>query len=113
MRGANVQPAPMSGPRLYARLTMGLHIPSRPLTCPASYSPEVRKNGAETVPNVPKDAISTSGVQSVGQAEADLSASSAFDPPAPSDIFLRLGVMLVVALGFGLSAQCVLAVLQH
>jgi hypothetical protein len=65
------------------------------------------------VPSVPEDAISTNGLNSVGQAEADLSASSAFDPPAPSDIFVRLGVMLVVALGFGLSAQCLLAVLQH
>jgi hypothetical protein len=47
------------------------------------------------------------------EAQADLSASSAFDPPAPSDVFVRLGVMLVVALGFGLSAQLLVGILPH
>ena len=41
--------------------------------------------------------------------DADLSASSACAPPAPSEVFARLGVMLVVALAFGLSAQFLVA----
>jgi hypothetical protein len=64
------------------------------------------------MPNVSPDAISMRGAQR-HEAQADLSASSAFDPPAPSDVFVRLGVMLVVALGFGLSAQLLVGILPH
>jgi hypothetical protein len=31
--------------------------------------------------------------------------SDDFDPPAPLQIFTRLGVLLVIALGFGLAAE--------
>jgi hypothetical protein len=62
--------------------------------------------------NVPRDAIPKVGVDH-HQIDADLSASSAYAPPAPSELFARLGVMLVVALLFGLSAQVLLGILPH
>jgi hypothetical protein len=62
--------------------------------------------------NLPRDAITTTGADS-HDVHADLSASSAYDPPAPSDVFVRLVVMLVVALGFGLSAQFLVGILSH
>lgn len=40
-----------------------------------------------------------------GQSMADFDAASAEEPPAPSQMFARLGALLVVALCFGLAAQ--------
>ncbi len=37
------------------------------------------------------------------------SASSDHEPPAPLEMFARLGVLLLVALGFGLAAQLLVA----
>jgi len=62
--------------------------------------------------NVPRDAIPIAGVDHL-QIDADLSASSAEAPPAPSELFARLGAMLVVALLFGLSAQFLVGILPH
>ena len=62
--------------------------------------------------NVPREAIPKAGVGH-RQIDADLSASSAYAPPAPSELFARLGVMLVVALLFGLSAQVLVGILPH
>jgi len=45
--------------------------------------------------------------------DTDFLASSAFNPPAPSELFARLGAMLVIALGFGLSAQFLVGILPH
>jgi hypothetical protein len=39
------------------------------------------------------------------QTMADFDAASAEEPPAPSDIFARLGVLVAVAACFGLAAQ--------
>jgi hypothetical protein len=41
---------------------------------------------------------------------ADFDAASAEEPPAPSDMFARLGLLLVVALCFGLAAQLLVGV---
>ena len=35
------------------------------------------------------------------------------DPPAPSQIFTRLGVLLVIALGFGLAAELLAQLPPH
>ena len=61
--------------------------------------------------NAPRDSIPSPGV--AAEIDADLSASSACAPPAPSEVFARLGVMLVVALAFGLLAQCLVGILPH
>ncbi len=45
-----------------------------------------------------------------GQTMADFDAASAEEPPAPSDIFARLGVLIAVALCFGLAAQLLVGV---
>ena len=45
--------------------------------------------------------------------DADVCASSANAPPSPSELFARLGMMLVVALAFGLSAQVLVGNLPH
>ena len=52
--------------------------------------------------NAPRDAIPSPSVHEIDAA-----------PPAPSEVFARLGVMLVVALAFGLSAQFLVAALPH
>jgi hypothetical protein len=62
--------------------------------------------------NAPRDAIPSPSVPH-HEIDADLSASSACAPPAPSEVFARLGVMLVVALAFGLSAQFLVAAFPH
>ena len=62
--------------------------------------------------NVPRDAVSIAGAPSA-ENYADLSASSASAPPTPSEVFARLGVMLVVALAFGLLAQFLVGNLPH
>ncbi|MFY9970017.1 MAG: hypothetical protein WBQ45_17720 [Roseiarcus sp.] len=62
--------------------------------------------------NVPRDAIPIAGAPNA-ESYAELSASSANAPPAPSEVFARLGVMLVVALAFGLSAQFLVGNLPH
>jgi hypothetical protein len=41
---------------------------------------------------------------------ADFDAASAEEPPAPSDMFTRLGVLIAVALCFGLAAQFLVGV---
>jgi hypothetical protein len=58
--------------------------------------------------NMHRNALSTAGAED--RNEADLSASSAEHPPEPLQIFTRLGVMLVIALGFGLAAQLLVVV---
>src|SRR5271165_2474682 len=63
--------------------------------------------------NVPQDAISTKGPSSIVQDEPDFAAASVHEPPAPAELFMRLGVMLVIALGFGLSAQCLVSILPR
>ena len=40
-----------------------------------------------------------------GHADTDLYASSDYGPPAPLEMFTRIGVLLVITLGFGLAAQ--------
>ena len=45
-----------------------------------------------------------------GRTMADFDAASAEEPPAPSDIFARLGVLVAVALCFGLAAQFLVGV---
>lgn len=60
-----------------------------------------------------RDAVSTKGPKSIVQDEPDFSAASAHEPPAPAELFMRLGVMLIIALGFGLSAQCLVTILPH
>jgi len=45
-----------------------------------------------------------------GQTMADFDAASAEEPPAPSDMFTRLGVLIAVALCFGLAAQFLVGV---
>ncbi len=62
--------------------------------------------------NAPRDAIPSPSVHR-HEMDADFLASSAFDPPAPSELFARLGAMLVIALGFGLSAQFLVGILPH
>ena len=61
--------------------------------------------------NASRDAIPSTGVPP--EFDPDLSASSACAPPAPSEVFARLGVMLVIALAFGLSAQFLVGILPH
>jgi hypothetical protein len=73
------------------------------------FAPE--RKWSSSMRNAPRDAIPTTGVPA--EIDADLSASSACAPPAPSEVFARLGVMLVVALAFGLSAQFLGAALTH
>ncbi len=41
---------------------------------------------------------------------ADLDAASAEEPPAPSEMFARLGALMVVSLCFGLAAQLLVGV---
>ena len=62
--------------------------------------------------NVRRDAIRSAPVHR-HEIEADFLASSAFEPPAPSELFARLGAMLVIALCFGLSAQFLVGILPH
>jgi hypothetical protein len=62
--------------------------------------------------DVPRDASPIAGAGR-HQIDPDLSASSAYAPPAPSQLFARLGVMLVIALLFGLSAQILVGILPH
>ena len=62
--------------------------------------------------NVPRDAIPSSLVRR-HEMDADLLASSAFDPPAPSELFARLAAMVAIALCFGLSAQFLVGILPH
>jgi hypothetical protein len=45
-----------------------------------------------------------------GQSMADFDAASAEEPPAPSDMFAGLGLLLMVALCFGLAAQLLVGV---
>ena len=62
--------------------------------------------------NVPRDTI-PSAPDDRHENDAAFLASCAFDPPAPSELFARLGAMLVIALGFGLSAQFLVGILPH
>ena len=62
--------------------------------------------------NLPRDAIPSALVHR-REIETDFLPSSDFDPPAPSELFARLGAMLVIALGFGLSAQFLVGILPH
>ncbi|MBV8104454.1 MAG: hypothetical protein JO223_07505 [Hyphomicrobiales bacterium] len=64
------------------------------------------------MPNVPRDAIPIAGVDH-HQIDADLSASGSYAPPRPSELYARLGAMLVIALLFGLSAQVLVGILPH
>lgn len=63
--------------------------------------------------NLPADALSMVGVRDRDLLERDLSAACADDPPTPSQIFTRLGVMLLVALCFGLASQFLVALTPH
>jgi hypothetical protein len=45
-----------------------------------------------------------------GQSMDDFDAASAEEPPAPYDVFTRLGMLLVVAICFGLAAQSLVGV---
>ncbi len=62
--------------------------------------------------NAPPDAIPSARASNY-EKDADVCASSANAPPSPSELFARLGMMLVVALAFGLSAQVLVGNLPH
>jgi hypothetical protein len=53
----------------------------------------------------PPDATSWAPVGDRRHADADLYSSGECDPPTPLQMFTRLGVLLVIVLGFGLAAQ--------
>jgi hypothetical protein len=53
----------------------------------------------------PPDATSRAPVPGRRHADTDLYSSGECDPPSPLQMFARLGVLLVIALGFGLAAQ--------
>jgi hypothetical protein len=62
--------------------------------------------------NASRDAIPNAAV-SPHEIDADVAASSLWAPPTPSEVFARLGVMVIVALAFGFSAQFLVAGLAH
>jgi hypothetical protein len=86
------------------------HFLSIPYSPPSIFAP--MEKWSSPMQNAPRDAIPIAGVDH-HQIDPDLSASSAYAPPAPSELFARLGVMLVVALLFGLSAQVLVGILPH
>ena len=53
----------------------------------------------------PPDATSWAPGPDRGHADTDLYSSGECDPPTPLQMFTRLGVLLVIVLGFGLAAQ--------
>jgi hypothetical protein len=53
----------------------------------------------------PSDATSWAPVRDRRHADTDLYSSGECDPPTPLQMFTRLGVLLVIVLGFGLAAQ--------
>jgi hypothetical protein len=54
---------------------------------------------------LPPDATSRAPVRERLHANTDLYSSAECDPPTPLQMFTRLGVLLVITLGFGLAAQ--------
>jgi uncharacterized protein involved in exopolysaccharide biosynthesis len=73
---------------------------SIPYPAGSIFAPE--RKWSSSMRNAPRDAIPSPSVHEIDAA-----------PPAPSEVFARLGVMLVVALAFGLSAQFLVAALPH
>ncbi len=55
--------------------------------------------------NFPSDRTSAVAHWNLRQAPVDLVDSSENNPPTPSQMFTRLGVMVMLALCFGLAAQ--------
>jgi hypothetical protein len=55
--------------------------------------------------NFVPDAASCTRVRNRRPAGTDLYASGERDPPTPLQIFTRLGVLLLITLGFGLAVQ--------
>jgi len=53
----------------------------------------------------PLDATSRALVRERRHADRDRYASSDYGPPAPLEMFTRIGVLLVITLGFALAAQ--------
>jgi hypothetical protein len=53
----------------------------------------------------PPDTTSWALVRGRRQADTDVYSSGECDPPSPLQMFTRLGVLLVITLGFGLAAQ--------
>jgi hypothetical protein len=53
----------------------------------------------------PPDATSWAPVLDRRHADTDLYSSGECDPPTPLQMFTRLGVLLLITLGFGMAAQ--------
>ena len=55
--------------------------------------------------NLLRDRVTTAGYEDPPELGLDRYDPCEIDPPAPLQMFTRLGVLLVIVLGFGLAAQ--------
>jgi hypothetical protein len=58
------------------------------------------------------DATTRALVRARRLADTDMCGSSDYGPPTPSEMFTRIGVLLVITLGFALAAQLLVAMTQ-
>jgi hypothetical protein len=110
---ADVRKRKPGAPEPYAFLILEVLIPSRMLTPPGPCFPSREDMETRFMRNLPSDRIRAERLQDPPRHGLDRYDPYEIDPPAPLQIFTRLGVLLMIALAFGLVAEILVRLPPH